>query len=111
MSDSAKPQVDRFFTGTEARYDRWRTFLELAKQWEIAATGHMTEDAIRGELIRNFADLRQWEDFHAYPGPSLLSLLNERITSRDAAGTARLSRSISAAVVTHSYRTNSGAWE
>jgi arginine/lysine/ornithine decarboxylase len=111
MSDSAKPQVDRFFTGTEARYDRWRAFLELARQWEIAATGRQPDDAIRAELIKKFADLRPWEDFYAYPGPSLLNTLNERMNSGDAAGTARLARSISAAVVTHSYRTNIGDWE
>ncbi len=111
MSNTAKPQVDRFFTGTEARYDRWRGLLELARKWEIAATNRQPDDAIRAELIKNFADLRPWEDFYAYPGPSLLNTLNERINSGDAAGTARLARSISAAVVTHSYRTNIGDWE
>ncbi len=111
MSDSATPHIDRFFTGTEARYDRWRTFLDLARRWEIAASRRAPEDAIRAELIKNFSDLRQWEDFYAYPGSSLLNSLNELINSGDAVGTARKARSISTAVVTHCYRTNVGEWE
>jgi len=111
MSTSATPQVDRFFTGTEARYDRWRALLQLAREWDIAASKRTSEDASRANINKSFDDLRQWEDFYAYPGPVLLNTLKDRISSGDAGGTARLTRMISSAIVTHSYRTNVGEWE
>src|SRR3954451_7101781 len=111
MSIAATPQVDRFFTGTEARYDRWRTFLSLAKQWEIAANQRKSEDSSRTKVNNALEELRAWEDYYAYPGPVLLNSLNERITSGDAVGTARLARVLSGAIVTHSYRNNVGDWE
>jgi arginine decarboxylase len=54
--------------------------------------------------------LRQWEDFFAYPGPTLIKTLEERIASGDATGTARLVQAISTALLTHSYRTNIADW-
>jgi len=51
------------------------------------------------------------EDFFAYPGQALLKTLDERIASGDAGGTARLVQSLSAALLTHSYRTNLADWE
>ncbi len=62
-------------------------------------------------VIKSLEELRQWEDFYAYPGPGLLNVLIERATSGDAAGTVRLARTISTAMVTHSYRHNVGEWE
>jgi len=41
----------------------------------------------------------------------LLKTLDERIASGDAGGTARLVQSLSAALLTHSYRTNLADWE
>src|ERR1041385_1975065 len=50
-------------------------------------------------LVTSFSDLRQWESFFAYPGPGLLKTLEDRNTQGDAAGTARLIQSISAALL------------
>ncbi|MGA8042866.1 MAG: hypothetical protein WCA37_08690, partial [Terracidiphilus sp.] len=111
MNESVMPQVDRFFTGTEARLDRWRAFLELTREWEITLNQRASEDAIRAKVTKSLDALRPWEDFFAYPGPALLSLLTERVASGDASGTARLARGISTAVLTHSYRTNESDWE
>ena len=55
-------------------------------------------------------DLRQWEDFFAYPGNALLQKLDDRITSGDAMGTARMVQQISAVISSRSYRGN-GDWE
>jgi arginine decarboxylase len=115
MSTAAKSQptrVDQFFTGTEARYDRWRTLLQQARQWETSANTQRAEaDADRSRVVASLNELRQWEDFYAYPGAQLLNLLAERANSRDAVGTVRLARTISTAIVTHSYRGNVGEWE
>jgi arginine decarboxylase len=105
-------QVDRFYTVAEARFDRWRSLLQLARSWEGAANQQPAEREKHREAVSNsFQELRQWEDFFAYPGQTLLRALNERITSGDATGTSRLAQSISAALLTHSYRTNPSDWE
>src|SRR5207302_5824386 len=47
----------------------------------------------------------------AYPGPALLKKIEDRITQGIASGTAALIQSISAALLSHSYRTNAADWE
>ena len=32
-ASKAQPRVDQFFTGAEARSDRWRTLLQQSRQW------------------------------------------------------------------------------
>jgi len=59
----------------------------------------------------SLSELRQWEDFFAYPGHELLRTLSERIDAGDATGTVRLAQTISAALLTHSYRANVADWE
>jgi arginine decarboxylase len=105
-------QIDRFYTVAEARFDRWRSLLQAARSWEGAATQQPTEkENYREAVSGSFQELRQWEDFFAYPGQSLLKTLSERIDSRDATGTTRLAQSLSAALLTHSYRANPADWE
>jgi arginine decarboxylase len=105
-------QVDQFFTGTEARFDRWRSLLQAARAWE-AAVGQQRPE--KGKYLAgvstSLAELRQWEDFFAFPGQALLRALEERVASGDPAGTTRLAQSISTALLTHSYRTNHADWE
>jgi arginine decarboxylase len=115
MSSAVKSQsirVDQFFTGAEARNDRWRTLLQQARQWEMSATTDPSQASTNRSRVQSaFEELLQWEGFYAYPGPGLLSLVAERVTSGDAVGTVRLARTISTAIVTHSYRANVGEWE
>src|SRR6266576_2694243 len=115
MSVAAKAtdvRVDQFFTGTEARFDRWRSLLQAARAWEGAASQQRPEkEKYQATVSASVAELRQWEDFFAYPGQALLRTLDERITSGDAGGTTRLVQSLSTALLTHSYRTNAADWE
>jgi arginine decarboxylase len=105
-------QVDRFYTAAEARFDRWRLLLQGARAWERATNYQPTErEKYREAVSSSFQELRLWEDFFAYPGQTLLKTLSERINSADATGTSRLTQSISAALLTHSYRSNAGDWE
>ena len=97
---------DQFFTVAEARLDRWRELLHAARSWEQAGAQPQ-----QSAVCALFGELRQWEDFFAYPGPVLLRTLEERTASGDATGTARLVQSISAALLTRSYRTNLADWE
>jgi arginine decarboxylase len=115
MSVAAKAsdvRVDQFFTGTEARFDRWRSLLQAARAWEGAASQQRPEkEKYQAAVSASLTELRQWEDFFAYPGQPLVRTLEERVASGDAAGTSRLAQSISTALLTHSYRTNLGDWE
>ena len=105
-------RVDQFYTVAEARFDRWRALLQAARTWESwNKEDRANKETGQAAVSMSFQDLRQWEDFFAYPGPVLLKTLQERIDSNDATGTARLAQSISAALLTHSYRTNAGDWD
>lgn len=105
-------RVDQFFTVAEARFDRWRSLLQSARLWEAAAARQPSEkEKQQAATSASFKELRQWEDFFAYPGEALLRTLGERIASGDATGTAHLAQSISTALLTHSYRTNLADWE
>jgi len=105
-------QVDRFFTVAEARFDRWRSLLQAAREWETAGSQQRVEaEKGKASVSELFAELRQWEDFYAFPGPALLKTLEERISAGNAIGTAGLVQTISAALLTHSYRENPADWE
>ena len=73
---------------------------------------HLTErEKDRSVVAECLAELRQWEDFFAYPGAALLRKVDDRIATGDATGAARLIHQISAAISSHSYRSNPGEWE
>jgi arginine decarboxylase len=115
MSTTAKPEaprVDQFFMAGEARFDRWRALLQASRMWDRSMSQQDSSKAEHQTAVSNhFQELRQWEDFFAYPGQKLLTSLEERIGSGDATGTARLVHSIGNALLTHSYRTNVADWE
>ena len=112
MSTAPAARVDQFFTVAEARFDRWRSLLQAARVWEGVANRQPSEkEKQQAATSASFQELRQWEDFFAYPGDALLRTLGERIASGDATGTAHLAQSISTALLTHSYRTNLADWE
>jgi arginine decarboxylase len=109
---ASEVRVDQFFTGAEARFDRWRSLLQAARAWEgTVGQQHPEKERYQEVVATSLAELRQWEDFFAYPGHALLRTLDERISSADATGTTRLVQALSAALLTHSYRTNTADWE
>ena len=106
------PRVDQIFMGAEARFDRWRALHQASRQWDRSTSQQDSSKAERRAAVTNcFQDLLQWEDFFAYPGQKLLTSLNERIVSGDAASATRLIQSIGNALLTHSYRTNVAEWD
>jgi arginine decarboxylase len=112
LAKSETPRVDQFFMVAEVRFDYWRVLLQAARAWERSLNQQPPgQEEHRAAVTNCFQDLCQWEDFFAYPGHTLLKSLEERIVSRDAAGTARLVQFISTALLTHSYRTNVADWE
>jgi arginine decarboxylase len=104
-------RLDQFFTVAEARFDRWRKLLQTTRDWESATKSNLEREIARAAVSTSLQELRQWEDFFAYPGPSLIRTLEERIVAGDATGCARLVQAISTALLTHSYRSNASDWE
>src|SRR5581483_11399349 len=96
MSSAARTQpalVDRFFMGTEVRYDRWRSLHQQAREWESAASRQQPEASINhSQVVASLNELRQWEYFYGDPGPQVLNLLIDRVSSGDAVDTARMAR-------------------
>ena len=108
----ANPRVDAFFTVAEARSDRWRTLVNAANTWQASASEHLPErEADRSAVAACLSELRQWEDFFAYPGVSLLRKVDERISAGDATGATRSIQQISTALSSHAYRENASEWE
>lgn len=98
------PPIDQFLLLHSARADKWREIVTQARDWATGKGSRAEVDA----LVTAIAPL---EEFHAYPGPSLLAGLTERISSNDASGTAALARRISNALMTRSYRDRPGEWD
>ena len=70
--NEANVRLDQFFTVAEARQDRWRNLLTAARAWEAAAKQDALGAVAKTKLSTveaSFSDLRQWENFFAYPGP------------------------------------------
>jgi arginine decarboxylase len=104
---TATPRVDDFLASAEARFDRWRDLLSAAQAW---AASHGGADA-RRVLATAFDTVRPYEEFFGYPGPRLLAILADRLASGDATGFARLTRRISAAMMSRSYRHEANDWD
>ena len=109
-----KTALDQFFTVAEVRHDRWRNLLSTARSWKTA----LEHNGLAGEvetkrsiMAANFADLQQWENFFAYPGATLLKIIEDQITQGDAIGAVHTIQSISTALLTHSYRINAADWQ
>ena len=102
-SVSSSAGIDRFFAGPGARADRWRDLVELAEAWSSDASK-------KGGFEAALAEMTATEEFHAYPGPQLLSALRDH-AAKDATATAGLARRITRALLTRSYRQNPGDWD
>ena len=112
MSGAVKPQnalkqedrIDQFFSGPNARSDRWRNLLDAAQAWQADAGSRPRFEAALNELGAT-------EEFHAYPGAHLFSALRDAAAADDARAVVRLARRISAALVSRSFRRNVRDWE
>jgi arginine decarboxylase len=103
--DRPADRIDYLFAAPEARLDRWRDLLKMA---QACSAG---DAAAREQCAKLFDVLSPYEDFFAYPGARLVSVLKERIGSGDVMGTLRTAHRISSALMTRSYRNGAAAWD
>ena len=104
------PRIDHFFSAAAARLDRWRDLNAAAQAWAAEARAGRPREG-RAAVEATLAEVRPLEDFFAYPGHRLLKALAERIADDDAMGVGRLVRRVSGALLSGSYRYDSGEWE
>jgi arginine decarboxylase len=97
-------RIDQLFAGPGARGDQWQNLVELAEAWSNDSGG-------RDKFEAALAEMTTTEEFHAYPGLQLMTALRERTAGNDPLGAASLSRRISRALLTRSFRQNPGEWE
>jgi len=100
MSREAERQgnrIDRFFAGPGARADQWCRLMEMADAW---STGTGERAAFEAAL----AEMTPTEEFHAYPGPQLMAALREHGAAGDAHAAATLTRRVTRAILTRSFR-------
>ena len=102
--------LDHFFSSSAARLDRWRELNAKAQAWAAEARSGKRGGG-RAATEAALAEVRALEDFFAFPGVRLMKSLAERISSDDALGVGRLARRISGALLSGSYRYDSGEWE
>ena len=102
--------LDHFFSISALRLDRWRELNAKAQGWAANAQSGKARGG-RAPIEAALAELSALEDFFAYPGVRLMKALSERISSDDALGVARMVRRMSGALLSESYRYDSGEWE
>jgi arginine decarboxylase len=103
-SQAQERRIDQFFSGPGARADEWRALLEAAKAWSSGS-----EDRSRFETL--LSEIAVMEEFHAFPGPRLMSALRDRAASGDAAGTLALAMRLTHALQTRSFRQHTSDWD
>jgi arginine/lysine/ornithine decarboxylase len=102
--DRSLPRIDQFFAGPGARGDRWQNLVELAEAWADGSGSPASfEDAL--------ADMMPTEEFHAYPGPQLLTALRDQAAADDPTATAAVTRRITRSLLNRSFRHSAGEWD
>ncbi len=107
MSKDNKRQsarIDKFFSGPGARADQWRELVDLAHAWVSGSSDRTKFEAA-------LAEIGVTEEFHAYPGPKLISALRDHAAADDARAAVALAERISRALLTRSFRQHAGDWD
>ena len=102
--------LDHFFSTSAVRLDRWRELNAKAQAWGAEARAGKPRGG-RSAVEAALAELRELEEFFAYPGQRMMKMLAERISNDDALGVALMVRRMSGALLSGSYRYDSGEWE
>ena len=106
-AEAPRPALDLadFFTGAEAREDRWQRLNAVAKRLSRKGAGSPAEAA------RILGDLEPLEAFWAYPGRRSIAALRDLLAREDYVGFARLTDRIGKAILRGTYRTSAAVWE
>lgn len=98
-----------FFSAAEGRLDNWRKLHRIAKTLVGASEGNTENSRQEAQALLN--NMTPLEDFCGYPGPRLMTQVQERLQTGDRTGFTRLVQRISNGLLTNSYRDSSEAWK
>jgi len=111
---SAEPhsavELSNVLVAASLRADQWRQLNADARAWANAGSGP-NAGAARERCTTGLARVRRLEQCWAYPGERLLGALAEALGSGDAAQFSRLTRKVSAAILSGDYRRDEQAWD
>ncbi len=108
--NTSTAKLDHFFSSSSARLDRWRELNARAQAWAAGARSGNSGGG-RAAVEAALAEVRALEDFFAYPGHRLMKALAEQIAEDDSFGVGRLVRRMSGALLSGSYRYDTGEWD
>ena len=100
-----------FFSAAEARTDRWCEMNTLGRAWEAAVAQGQPADKIHAQAAQLLGEISPMENYWAYPGSRLMTTIRETMDEASAGIFARLVQKISSALLTGSYRHDTGAWD
>jgi len=100
-----------FFSANEARTDRWRQLNAVVRAWQSAAGSDLQSTKRYAEAVALFGDVAVLEAFFAYPGPRMMSAIEQALAERNAGVCARLAQAVSSALLTETYRHDQAAWD
>src|SRR4051812_34235652 len=110
-SASPTPRFDQFFTAAGSRRDEWQRLQGLGQAWTAAAAAQRDPAKLVAQAKQLLNELEPLETYFAYPGPSLMQRLHEKIDAGDHAGFAELSRRTARSLLGGGYRRDEKAWE
>jgi arginine decarboxylase len=99
------------FSAGEARCDRWQELAHAAQTLVAQTSSPASAKETLASIDALLAGLAVLENFHAYPGESMLSALKDSLTRRDYSGFCRAANRIAKAIITGSYRRSANAWK
>jgi arginine decarboxylase len=102
---------DNFFSATEARIDQWRQLCTVVRAWQAALVRDESEDTAFAAVVALFGEVAPLEAFFAYPGPRLMTAIEQSLAERNSGVCSRLVQHVSSALLTGAYRHDTSAWE
>lgn len=102
--DNPGGNIEAFFSLHGARADRWRALHTAARRW-----GNDSSEASAVKSL--YEELGSFENYFAYPGKRLISVLEERIVGGQASATASLAQRISESLLDRTYKEDPGDWQ
>src|SRR5262245_4478505 len=100
-----------FFSASEARADRWRQLLAVARAWQSSATHGKPDDTLFGDVVSLFGEVAPLEAFFAYPGPRLMAAIEQSLAEHNPGSCVRLVQLVSSSILTGAYRHDMAAWD
>ncbi|MGO4441304.1 decarboxylase, partial [Rhizobium sp. RAF56] len=97
-------RIDQFFSGPNARADRWQDLADAAEAWLAGSLD-------RARFEEALAELAVTESYFAYPGGQMLTALRDHAAADNAAATTHLVHRIVRAVMTRSFRHDANDWD